>query len=82
MPRPMPIPAPWAFKYQSRERGAETWIDGERSAHSGTCLEMYKSDTWLGMYPDLEHRIIAADGSIVWHHEPQPRKIPLQGGRA
>lgn len=61
---------PWAFKYQWRKQGDTVWSDGESSAHCGTCLEMYKSPAWLAMHPNVEHRIITADGSVTWEHDP------------
>lgn len=61
---------PWTFKYQWRRRGDAEWTDGESSAHSGSCLEMYKSPIWLETHPQLEHRIIAADGSVRWEAHP------------
>lgn len=63
---------PWAFKYQWRRQGHVDWTDGEKSVHSGTCLEMYKTQTWLEMHPDTEHRIIAADGSVTWESHSNP----------
>jgi len=57
---------PLTFKYQWRRRGEEDWVDGEASAHSGRNLEMYKGAAWLAMHPDLDHRIVAADGSTTW----------------
>lgn len=60
---------PWTFRYQWRRRGDQECTDGESSAHSGSSLEMYKGSTWLAMHPDLDHRIIAADGSTAWRHD-------------
>lgn len=60
---------PWTFKYQWRKRDDAEWTDGETSAHSGANFEMYKGETWLAMHPDLDHRIIAADGSTAWMHD-------------
>jgi len=68
--RPHRAEIPWTFKYQWRSRGDTVWIDGETSAHSGANLEMYKGPAWLTMHPHLDHRIVAADGSTAWEHDP------------